>query len=86
MAFGHGLCFGRRQLTIFTLASPALSLTRWLCLTSQRLISLETCQEALSQIRSRTFFPMCWSWSQLYWRNGVVTALTDRPFTNLNHV
>src|SRR5215211_6039349 len=56
MAFSHGLCFGRRQLTILT-PSP-LSLTRRLCFPSQRLTSLETCQLALSQIRSRTFLPI----------------------------
>ena len=45
----------RRQLTILT-PSP-LFLTWRLCLPSQRLTSLETCQLALSQIRSRIFLP-----------------------------
>src|SRR5918999_4210548 len=55
MAFSHGLCLGRRQLTILTPASLPFFLTSRLCLPSQRLTSLETCQLALSQIRSRTF-------------------------------
>jgi hypothetical protein len=49
MAFSHGLCLGNRQLTILT--PRPLSLTSSLCLPSQRLTSLETCQLALSQIR-----------------------------------
>src|SRR3712207_8775648 len=49
--FSHGLCFGRRQLTILT-PSP-LSLTRRLCFSRHLLTSLVMCQLALSQIRSR---------------------------------
>src|SRR3712207_8149737 len=51
------LSFGSRQLTILTPASLQLSLTSRLCLPSQRLTSLEICQLALSQIRSKTFLP-----------------------------
>lgn len=50
MAFSHGLCLDNRQLTILT--PRPLSLTSSLCLPSQRLTSLETCQLALSQIRT----------------------------------
>src|SRR5919107_5467512 len=56
MAFSHGLRFGSRQLMILT--PSALSLRRRLCLPSHRLTSLETCQEALSQMSSRTFLPI----------------------------
>jgi hypothetical protein len=45
----------RRQLTILT-PSP-LSLTSRLCFPSQRLTSLEMCQEALSQMRIMAFLP-----------------------------
>src|SRR5215204_281571 len=55
MEFSHGLCFGRRQLTILT--PQPLSFTSRLCLPSHRLTSLEMCQLALSQIRSRVFLP-----------------------------
>src|SRR3712207_8055427 len=83
MEFSHGLCFGRRQLTILT--PPPLSLTSRLCLPSQRLTSLETCQLALSQMSSRTFFPAASSFSRLHSRNRVVMELTgDRKSTRLN--
>src|SRR5215207_138115 len=55
MEFSHGLCFGRRQLTILT--PQPLSFTSRLCLPRHRLTSLEMCQLALSQIRSRVFLP-----------------------------
>jgi hypothetical protein len=55
MALSHGLCFGRRQLTILT--PQPLSLTWRLCFPSHLLSSLEMCQEALSHTRRRTFFP-----------------------------
>src|SRR5215213_6732121 len=48
MEFSHGLCFGRRQLTILT--PQPLSLTSRLCLPSHLLTSLEMCQLAFSQI------------------------------------
>jgi hypothetical protein len=44
----HRLCLGKKQLTILT-PSP-LCLTRRLCLPSQRLTSLDMCQEALPQM------------------------------------
>src|SRR5829696_633837 len=84
MALSHGLCFGRRQLTILT--PRPLSLTSRLCLPSQRLTSLETCQLALSQMRSRTLLPAASSLSQHHERNRVVMELTGLPSTNLNHV
>src|SRR5215208_6806880 len=65
----HGLCFGRRQLTILTPASLPLSLTRRLCFPSHLLTSLEMCQEALSQMSSRTFLPISSSSSKLHRRN-----------------
>src|SRR5215208_3180832 len=52
MEFSHGLCFGRRQLTILT--PQPLSLTSRLCLPSHLLTSLEMCQLALSQMRRRS--------------------------------
>src|SRR3712207_3670636 len=82
--FSHGLCFGRRQLTILT-PSP-LSLTRRLCFPSHLLTSLEMCQLALSQIRSRTFLPISSSFWAHHRRNCVVIELTGRPSTNLSHV
>src|SRR3712207_9285008 len=84
MAFSHGLCLGRRQLTILT-PSP-LFLTRRLCLPSHRLTSLEMCQLALSQMRSNTFLPAAWSFSAHHSRNRVVMLLTGLPSTNLIHV
>jgi hypothetical protein len=73
MEFNHGLCLGKRQLTILTPASLPLSLTRRLCDPSQRLTSLETCQLALSQIRRRrrTFLPISSSFSVHHERNRV---------------
>src|SRR5215211_6769072 len=75
---------GRRQLTILT-PSP-LSLTRRLCFPSHLLTSLEMCQEALSQMSSRTFLPISSSFSKLHWRNCVVMELTDLPSTKRSHV
>src|SRR5215211_3660854 len=86
MALSHGLCFGSRQLTILTPASPPLSLTRRLCFPSQRLNSLETCQLALSQMSSRTFLPRASSFSQHHERNCVIMLLTGRPSTKRSHV
>src|SRR5215210_362498 len=67
MALSHGLCLGRRQLTILT--PPPLCLTSRLCLPSQRLSSLEMCQEALSQMSTITFLPISSSFSQHHPRN-----------------
>src|SRR5215204_2656004 len=78
------LCFGRRQLTILT--PLPLSLTQRLCLPSQRLSSLETCQEALSQMRTMAFLPAASSFSAHHERNRVVMELTGLPSTNLSHV
>src|SRR5215216_5579758 len=86
MALSHGLCLGRRQLTILTPASAPLFLTRRLCLPSHRLTSLETCQLALSQMSSRVFLPVASSPSQHHERNCVVMELTGLPSTNLSHV
>ncbi len=67
-------------------AAALFDLTR-LCFPSQRLTSLEMCQLALSQMRSRTFLPRASSFSQLlHWRNRVVIPLTGPPSTNLIHV
>src|SRR5215216_1662436 len=57
-----------------------------LCLPSHRLTSLETCQEALSQMRSKTFLPAASSSSQHHPRNCVVMELTGLPSTNLIHM
>jgi hypothetical protein len=84
LGFSHGLCLGNKQLTILT-PSP-LSLTWRLCLPSQRLTSLEMCQEALSQMRTITFFPAAWSFCRLHERNCVVMELMGLPSTNLIHV
>jgi hypothetical protein len=73
-----------RQPTILT-PSP-LSLTRRLWEPSQRLTSLETCQEALSQMRTRTFLPTAWSFGTLHSRKRVVIEETGLPSTNLIHV
>jgi hypothetical protein len=72
MALSHGLCLGKRQLTILT-PSP-LCLARRLCLPSQRLTSLEVCQLALSQMRTSTFLPISSSFSRLHSRNWVVES------------
>jgi len=80
IALSHGLCLGRRQLTILTPSPP--SLTRRLCLPSHRLTSLETRQEALSQIRSGTFLPRASSLSQLHSRNRVWSSLASPPRTS----
>src|ERR671911_514842 len=84
MAFSHGLCFGRRQLTILT--PQPLSFTSRLCLPSHRLTSLEMCQLALSQIRRRVFLPTLSSPSQHHERNRVLMELTGLPSTNLIHM
>ena len=84
IALSQGLCFGSRQLMILT-PSP-LSLTRRLCFPSHLLTSLERCQEALSQMRTRTFFPAAWSSSVHHERNRVVMEETGLPSTNLSHV
>src|SRR5215204_5409205 len=76
----------KTKLTILTPAFSPLFLTQRLCLPSQRLTSLETCQLALSQIRSRTFLPAASSFSEHHERNCVVMLLTGRPSTNLSHV
>src|SRR5215210_2170028 len=76
----------KTKLTILTPAFSPLFLTQRLCLPSQRLTSLETCQLALSQIRSRTFLPAASSFSKLHSRNRVVMELTGLPSTNLSHV
>src|SRR5215213_8023014 len=76
MAFSHGLCFGRRQLTILT--PLPLFLTPRLCWPSQRLTSRLTCQLALSQMRSRTFLPRASSCSQHHPRNRVGIVFGDR--------
>ncbi len=39
-----------------------------------------------TQIRSKAFLPLCWSFSQHHPRNRVVMALTGRPSTNLSQV
>src|SRR5829696_3609409 len=84
-AFNHGLCFGSRQPTILT-PSP-LSLTRRLWEPSQLLTSLETCQLALSQMRTRTFLPpTASSFRTLHSRKRVVIEETGLPSTNLIHV
>jgi hypothetical protein len=69
MALSHGLCLGKKQLTILT-PSP-LWLTPRLCYPSQRLISLQMrrVSPALSLMRTMTFFPAAPSFSQLHWRN-----------------
>src|SRR4051794_26538690 len=84
MAFSHGLCLGNRQLTILT--PLPLFLTSRLCLPSQRLTSRLMCQLALSQMRSKTSLPTASSFSQHHERNRLVTPLTGRPSTNLNHL
>src|SRR5215207_9515935 len=82
--FSHGLCFGRRQLTILT-PSP-LSLTWRLCFPSHLLTSLEMCQLALSHTRRRTFFPATLSSSVHHERNRVVMELRGLPSTKRSHV
>ena len=82
----HGLLVGRRQGTIRTPASLPLSLTRRLWALIQPLSSWLLCQEALSQIRSKAFLPLCWSLWQHQERNCVVMELTGRPSTNLSQV
>ena len=47
---------------------------------------LEMCQLALSQMRTNTFLPRAWSFSQFHSRNWVVIELTGLPSTNLSHV
>src|SRR5215213_2098818 len=84
MEFSHGLCFGRRHLTILT--PQPLSFTSRLCLPSQRLTSLEMCQLAFSQIRRRVCLPTLWSPSQLHERHCVVMERTGLPSTNLIHM
>src|SRR5215213_7430026 len=84
MEFSHGLCFGRKQLTILTPLAPCL--TPRLCFPSHLLTSLEICQLALSQIRRRTFLSAAWSSSKHHERNCVVMELTGLPSTNLIHV
>src|SRR5829696_7368642 len=59
----RALCLGKGQLMMLT--PQPLFLTRRLCWPSQRLTSLEICQLALSQMRSNTFLPAAWSFSQL---------------------
>src|SRR5215207_2438008 len=49
-------------------------------------LSLETCQEALSQMRTRTFLPRASSFWRLHERNSVVIEETGLPSTNLIHV
>ena len=57
----------RKKATEDSHSSFATFFTSRLCLPrSQRLTSLETCQLALSQIRSRTFLPRASSFSQLH--------------------
>src|SRR5688572_19791154 len=82
MAFSHGLCFGKRQLTILT-PSP-LFLTFRLCLPSHLRTSLEMCQLALSQMKSRTFLPSFSSSSKHHERNCVVlwSLRVSRPRTS----
>ena len=70
---------------LLTPSSP-LFLASGLRLRSHRLTSLETCQLALSQMRSRIFLPAASSFSRLHSRNCVVMGLTGLPSTNLNHV
>src|SRR5215213_2606077 len=84
MEFSHGLCFGRRQLTILT--PQLLSLTSRLCLPSHLLTSLQMCQLALSQMRRRVYLPTLSSPSQHHERNRVVMELTGLPSTNLIHM
>src|SRR5215203_5029100 len=50
------------------------------------LTSLETCQEALSQMRTTTFLPAALSFSAHHERNRVVMELMGLPSTNLSHV
>lgn len=50
-------------------------------------LSLETCQEALSQMRTRTFLPTASSFRTLHSRSKrVVIEETGLPSTNLIHV
>jgi hypothetical protein len=76
MELSHGLCLGKRQLTILT--PPPFSLTSRLCLPSHLLTSFETCQLALSQIRRRTFLPISSSSSAHHERKRVVMELNRR--------
>src|SRR5215203_6244368 len=64
----------------------AASLMRRLCLPSHLLTSLEICQLALSQMRSRTFLPIASSFSKLHSTNRVVIELTGLPSTKRTHV
>src|SRR3712207_4422634 len=69
MAFSHGPCFGSRQLTILTPASPPLFLTSRSCSPSQRLTSSGMCRLALAQIKSRTSLPTASSFWAHHQRN-----------------
>jgi hypothetical protein len=80
------LFVGRRQGTIRTPASLPLSLTSRLWAAIQPLTWWLLCQEALSQIKSRAYLPLCWSFSQHHPRNCVVMALTGLPSTSLSQV
>lgn len=75
---------GNRDGTIRT--PRPLALTRRLWAPIQPLTSRLLCQEALSQIRSRTSLPLRWSPWQHHPRKRVVMALTGRPSTNLSQV
>ena len=77
-------CLGKRQLMILT--PQPLFLTRRLCWPSHRLTSLDICRLVLSQMRSNTFLPAVWSFSQLHCRNCVVIEFTGLPSTNLSHI
>src|SRR5512132_210147 len=84
MGLSHGLLVGNRDGTIRT--PRPLALTRRLWAPIQPLTSRLLCQEALSQIRSRTSLPLRWSPWQHHPRKRVVMALTGRPSTNLSQV
>src|SRR5215203_866050 len=86
IGLSHGLLVGNRHGTIRTPASLPLSLTWRLWAAIQPLTRWLLCQLALSQIRSRAFLPLRWSFSQHHPRNCVVIALTGRPSTNLSQV
>src|SRR3712207_39457 len=64
IGLSQGLFLGSKQATMRT--PQPLFLTPLLCSAIQLLISLEVCQLALSQIRSRAFLPIARSFCQLH--------------------
>src|SRR5918993_3633612 len=84
IAFSHGLLVGKKHATMCTPRPLSLTWRLWAPIHSRTRRLL--CQLALSQIRSRAFFPLASSLRQPHWRNRVVMALTGLPSTNLSQL